>query len=408
MIALTSDHQQLILIPRDGGDIMKIPVEEAPNIKFIDFYNNWQLLLQIEKEIIVLGFDIETVSFTQVKRIPFETYVPLKQAAYLKENIFTLNKYGTFLVNNEPEMEECESFLVLSTGHFLITKSRGTPVLWIHGQIHPIDILSSQRLLGVLPFKNCFTLLLSENSSFSLHDAVQSRFLLPDLFAIKADETILRGWKDDPLYQLALEYVLLKILGNKSALKCIDRSHQTDTKAFSMAIVSLSRKIEFHEVSQKLFIHLPTFTPLFITKNINIDAALIFLPYLAKSYFENVDERKDAISLILDGLFTGIRCYRKQIRKIKEYLAAFSDLEELFLSTGKSKIESLWQSGRLIKAFDLLDTLEIEVDLREIILDKLPYFKVDKAIAPELVPPFLEWLRTRGHPEMVITALKNS
>lgn len=407
VVALTPDHHQLVLISRDG-EMMKIPLEEASSIKFIDTYNNWQLVLQIDREIILLGFNMETISFTLLKRIPFETHVPLKQAAFLKEKIFTLNGEGTFLANNEPKMEECESFLVLSTSHFLITKSRGAPVLWIDDQIHPVEVLASQRILGVLPFTNCFTLLLSESPNFSLHDAVQSRFLLPDLFAIEANETILNAWKEDPLYQLALEYVLLKSLGNKKALECLDRSHQSKTRLFSLAIVSLTRKIEFHEASQKLFSHLPTFTPLFITKNIDFDDALIFLPYLAKSYFENVNERKDAILFILEGLFAGIRSYRDQIRKIKEYLAAFADLEELFLSTGKNKINSLWQSGRLIKAFDLLSTLEIEGNFSEIPIEKLHYLKAEKVIAPEFVPPFLEWLRTRGHPETVLNALKDS
>ena len=387
---------------------MKIPVEEASSIKFIDSYNNWQLLLQIPTEIIVMGFSNETMSFTLFKRIPFKSEVPLKQAAFFKDKLFTLNQEGAFLANNEPIMENCESFLVLSTGHFFITKSHDVPILWREDQIHSIEILPSQRILGVLPFTNCLTLLLSESINFSLHDPVQSRFLLPDLFAINPDETLLPAWEGDPLYQLALEYVLLKCLNNKDALECLDQLHSSNPRAFSLAIASLTRKVEFHEASQQLFAHLPTFTPLFVAKNIELDDSLIFLPYLAKSYFENVVERKEAITFILKGLFDGVRSYRGQIRKIRAYLSAFADLEELVLSSGKRKILSLWSSGRLLKAFDLLTLLGIEGVVSEIPSDKLDYFKVEKAIAPELVLPFLDWLATRGHPESVINSLKDS
>ena len=411
VVALTPDNQQLLLIDRNA-EIMKIPVEDSSNIKFIDTYNNWQLILQISGEIVILGFNHESISFTIVTRIPFESDSPLIQAAFLKDKLFTLNCDGTFLVNAGPKLEGCESFLVLFTGHFLIQRSNGAPVLWKDdddiGQMRPMEIPSSQRILAVLPFTNCLTLLHSDCPHFSLHDPIQSRFILPDLVAIEPNETFMLGWKDDPLYQMALEYVLLKCLNNKDSLQFLERLHQSNVRVFSLAIVSLTRKIEFSEASQDLFAHLSTFTPLLIAKTIELDDALNFLPFLAKSYDENVKERGDAILFILDALFTGIRSYRGRIRKIRAYLSAFPGLEELIVSAGKSKIAKLWQSGRLIKAFELLNALGIEGEFAEISTEKLEYFKVEKAITPEMVPPFFEWLETRGHPETVINALKNS
>ena len=406
VVALTPDNHQLLLIDRRSAEIMKIPVEDAASIKFIDTYNNWQLLLQSKQEILILGF--EPISFTIVKRIAFESDAPLRQAAFLKEKLFTLNCHGEFRVNNndETKLVGCESFVVLYSGHFLIQKSHGAPVLWKDGRIEEIEILESQRILAVLPFTNCLTLLHSDCPQFSLNDQVQSRFLLPELFTAEPSESFLQAWKDDPLYQMALEYVLLKCINNKELLERLEKAHQMNHRVLSLALVSLTRKIEVTEASHQLFAHFVTFTPLFITKKVPLDDALNFLPFLAKSYDPGHD---DAILSVLDALFSGIRRYRKRIRKIKEYLAAFKELEVLIETFSKSKIERLWRSGRLIKAFDLITTLGIEPDfILDIPTDKLDYFKVERVIAPEMEASFFAWLETRGHPESVINALKDS
>lgn len=384
---------------------MKIPIEEAKDVIFIDTYNNWQILLQTKEKVFIYAFDRETTSLTLRKTFNFKFSYPLKQAAHLKDSFFTLNHMGEFQVNNETKQEKCESFLVLASGHFLLIKSDRL-ILLNDGNETEIKL---KRPIAVLPFVNCLTVLhLDEKTpNFSLNAPVQSKFLLPDLFfasPIDSACNLLSNWIEDPLYQLALEYILLGSLGKQNLLKALDETHRTNHfKMFSSAIISLTRKIEVHEASQKLFQYLPSFTPLFVVKSLKNSVAEIinFLPYLAKSYFESVDERKEAIALILEVIFNRAKPCGDLIRKVKEYLTAFSDLEALFEETIKVKIESLWKSGRLIKAFSLMKYSNC-TEWKFLTIPDSKYARIEIALFPDLVPEFRAWLATtQSNPKTV-------
>ena len=411
VVSLTTDNQQLVLISRDrllfSDGIMRIPLEgKESKIKFIDTYNNWQLLLQIDEEIHIFAFDPETKGLTFVRKFS-NIQKSLKQAAFVKENLVTLTTENYLQINNCIPIDNCESFLILSTGNLLLKKHDGL-ILFKDQQEISIEGIKGP-ITAVLPFANCFTLLHSDELNFSLNSPLQSRFLLPELIETGMKEEILKEWMEDPLYPLALEYILLKSLGKAAQL--IDLNHMHDGSAhkqllFSRVLVQLTRKIEVHQASHQLFNHLPSFSPDQITKIILksklIQDCLNFLPYLAKSYFESVANRKDSILLILDALFTGRR-WHTRIRKVREYLSAFADLENLFDSALQGKIQSLWQSGRLIKAHSLIVSANFEDNVRLTDIDDgnenediyLLHTRIDAISCPKLIPELRTFLETR-------------
>lgn len=396
VVALTPDNLHLILIDRKSDEIMKIPIGEPETIRFIDTYNNWQLLIQKSETISIFAFNSETASFTFIKALPFSSKIQLKQTVYFKEALFTLDKSGNFLINNQPKSGCFESFLVLSTGHLLLSRASLSTILLKDEQ--EIDLNFSP--LAVLPFTNCLTALISDSLNFSLHSQLQSKFLLPDLFLSSKDPKTLKIWGEDALFPLALEYILLGALGNSELLDLL-QTVVIDEIVFCRAIVSLARKIEVHEASSQLFFHLPQFSPLKICQKIPLSDKLNFLPYLAKSYFENEKERKECIISILDELFSKRRFY-DQIGKVKEFLSAFVGLEDLFDSTLQSKIQNLWKSGRLFKAYELIKFTELEAALIEVESDINSYLKLDSTVSDVNPIDFRAWLQqTQSLPETV-------
>jgi hypothetical protein len=184
----------------------------------------------------------------------------------------------------------------------------------------------------------------------------------------------------------------------------LDRVHsEDDSNRLTMcrAVVSLTRKIEAHEASQKLFLHLPSFSPLLIAKTLPLLDLLNFLPYLAKSYFENVSERKESIVLVLELLFSSRR-FLGHVETVKEYLSAFSDLQELFMATLESKIEALWRSGRVFKAFELTRFVDINVlKLTESFDVNKQEYRIDSLLSSEQTrESFHLWLKTRMIPKI--------
>lgn len=411
VVALTpGPHPQLILISRKSAELLAIPVPEPQAISFIDTYNNWQLLIQTPTKMDIYAFEGDnSCNFTFVKAIPLEQTDCLKQAAFFKDALYSLDTIGKLTTGSFVLCEDCESFLVLSTGHLLIHLHNQTSCLYHVDDCKMVPI--GQSPLAVLPFTNCFTTLTSADlpANFSLNSALQSKFLLPVLFANSIDQESLllkASALNDPLYPLALEYILLESLGKAEYLAVLDRVHSKDHMLImSKAIVGLTRKIEAHEASQKLFQHLPSFSPLFITKSLPLSDLLIFLPYLAKSYFENVEERKEAIVLVLDSLFSKRRFYG-HIGKVKEYLSAFADLDDLFTTVVKTKIESLWQSGRVFKAYELMSMSFADIDSLELpnsFDENNPVSRIDSLISSQTHQThesFYSWLKTRMAPKI--------
>ena len=419
VVALTPDRQQLILISRKNSHktqfqgIMKIILDFPPEtIKFIDTYNNWQILIQHQDKVSIFAFDSSAIDF-KLKFMKSFNYPHdyhginddntidshinndndndklIKQAAMFQERLFVLDSIGNLWIYlNDGQsvtkiFKDCESFLVLSTGHLLILTNNissgdnaSSIILLKEEIITPIYGMKSP--LGILPFINCFTALFTDDLNFSLNTQIQSQFLLPDLFLaesqaktdrlIDSKSNILLEWSEDPLYPLALEYVILKFLKIPKyhhLLEVIDEIHTNniDKKLnliMSRALVGLVRKIEVIEASQ-LFKYLPNFSPSQITENLlnskSLEESFNFLPYLAKSYFESHNEREESIKLILSLIFSH-RKYFPRISKVKEYLSAFVDLEKLFQMTLCSKIQELWKSGRVFKAFQLIKQAE--------------------------------------------------
>lgn len=399
VVALTPDNLHLILINRNTDEIMKIPIGDPETISFIDTYNNWQLLIQKSETISIFAFDSETANFTFIKALPFTSKSKLKQAAYFKETLFTLDKSGNLLINNQPKSGCYESFLVLSTGHLLLSRAAGSALLLKDDQ----EIELNFSPLAVLPFTNCLTTLISDSLNFSLQSQLQSKFLLPDLFLASKDSKILQNWEGDVLFPLALDYTLLGSLGNPELLGSLQTS-VTDELVLCKAILSLTRKIEVHEASNKLFPHLPKISPSAICQKIQLDDKLNFLPYLAKSYFENESERRDSIISILDQLFSK-RSYYDRIEKVKEFLSAFAGLEDLFEKTLHNKIKTLWKSGRLFKAYELIKFTEINIELNEdeIEHDNIgDYLELDAAVSDVNPNDFRSWLQqTQSLPKTV-------
>lgn len=390
VVALTPDSLQLILINRKSDDIMTIPIVQPEEIRFIDTYNNWQLLIQKSDAISIFAFDSETTNLTLIKTVPFTAKTNLKQAAYFKETLFILDENGKFLINDKSKSGNYESFLVLSTGHLLLvrTDSNGSVLL---KDDQEIELGFSPW--AVLPFTNCFTVLTCEFLNFSLNSQISSKFLLPELFLSSKDPKILEFWFDDPLFPLALEYILLGALGKFEILELLSNT-VTDKVTLSKAIVSLTRKIEVQEASKQLFPHLLQFQPLKIIQTLSLTDNLNFLPYLAKSYSE--PERKDAIISILDEMFSKRR-YHDKIRKVKEFLSAFDELEDLFESVLQNKIEKLWKSGRLIKAFELSKFTGREIKFTDVFDDSLKeYLRLDSAVSKVDLREFRSWLETQS------------
>jgi hypothetical protein len=387
VVALTPDNFHLILINRKTDEIMEIPIGEPETIRFIDTYNNWQLLIRKSETISIFAFDSETTNFTFIKSLPFSSKSKLKQASYFNEILFTLDESGNFLINNQPKYGYFDSFLVLSTGHLLLSRVSGSAQLLKDDQEFELNFSP----LTVLPFTNCLTTLNFDSLNFSLCSQLQSKFLLPDLFLSSKDPKILEIWGEDPLFPLALEYILLGSLGQADIIKLL-QNNVSDEIVFCKAIVSLTRKIEAHEASNRLFLHLPQFSPLKICQKISLSDKLNFLPYLAKSYFENESERKDSIISILDELFSK-RSYHDQLRKVKEFLSAFVGLEYLFENALQNKIRSLWKSGRLFKAYELTKFTESEPTLDEIESDVRSYLKLDSAVSNVDPLDFLSWIQ---------------
>lgn len=390
VVALTPDNQQLILINRKTDVIMRIPIDSPGAIRFIDTYNIWQLLIQKSETILIFAFDEKSTSFTFIKTIPFASKSNLKQAAHFKDTLFTLDQSGTFQINNQPKSGYFESFLVISTGHVLLTKPNGAVLF---NDAHKIDLNFSP--LAVLPFTNCLTVLSAEDSSnFSLHSQIQSKFLLPELFLSSKDPKLLQLWSEDPLYPLALEYILLASLGKPEILSLL----QTDfnENILPRAIVTLTRKIEVSEASEHLF---SLWSPLKICKSLPLNDNLNFLPYLAKSHVSG--ERTEAILFVLEDLFSR-RSYHCRIGKVREFLSAFSGLEDLFESALQTKIRNLWKSGRLIKAFELsqhsaeklivFDDVEDEDTIKD-------YLILDAAVSKTQFTEFRSWLTTHSLPK---------
>jgi hypothetical protein len=408
----------LVLISRHSHVVMKIPVESPEQIKFIDTYNTWQLIIQNDKGISVFAFDCEDFKFTLRQSISFAVEDALKQAVQVGESIFILSHTGTLAVLENsmplPLCESCVSFIVLSTGHFLVMKQNGSLAL-LKDSCEISLMEGCAPLLAALPFSNCFTLLLQEHENFNILVPLQSRFLLPDLFRSGGDVDVLSVWIEDPMYPLALEYILLDC--SNGALPALDQMHRKSRKLariFARALVSISRKMEVHQVSQNIFHFLPSFSPdavvqILLEKPLNDedkstedsinysnvdnnyysnednDNLLInFLPYLAKSYFEEVNDRKDSITTLLLAIFSHRRMYNR-VGTVREYLAAFADLKGLFESTLHDKITSLWNSGRKLKAFLLLEaSTDNEPDIGELI-DRIPCFVDDSDDVNELV-----------------------
>jgi len=410
----------LILISREeGNSIMKIPVEHPDRIKFIDTYNNWQLIIQNDQEITIFAFDCQEVKFTLLHKIPLKNdHQRIKQAAFLKESLFFLTLQGSLnSIKAQGDAETCvlsigcESFLVLSTGHFLIFKLEGIFLLKDSKEWPIKSLIDHSKPLAALPFSNCLTLLTTEQENFNISAPLQSHFLLPDLFMACLDaQLLLLEWKDDPMYPLALEYILLESCGKEDLLAALDQFHTQDTQLaliFSQALVSICRKIEPHTASQQLFALLPSFSPGRVVETLCTskkgDDFINFLPYLAKSYFEDVDERKNSITTLLLAIFARRSLYTR-IGKVKEYLSGFADLQQVFETALNSKLTHLWTSGRLFKAFALLEaasylseTIEFEDSIKEEVvlvlrLDALSCSEEEKA-------SFRDWLASR--PDLV-------
>lgn len=396
MVALTPDTRDLILISDDDDvEIMKIPVKDPQNILFIDTYNNWQLLLQTEEEISIYAFNNETISFTFYKTIPVPSPTnrpPLKQMAYLKENIFTLNHLGEFLINNERKLKGVEAFLVLASGHILLARNDKLLLFKDEENIHEIKV---NRPIAVFSLVNCLPVFHFDPDSqlnFSLSTPLQSRFLLSDLFFASGSCELLVQWAEDPLYPLALEYVLLGSLGNGAILKSLEESHQDKTVLFSKAIVSLTRKIEVNDATTKLFKYFKVFTPKSIVNtfcnNELFDHLINFLPYLAKS------DHKEEIITVLELIFTRINRFSDQIEKVKEYLNAFEGLSGLFDETIRRKIESLWTTNRPLKAYKLMKYYTSDISLPEISIES-DYYRIESVLLHDLVTEFEVWFQGR-------------
>lgn len=393
VVALTPDNSQLILIKRYTNEIMKIPIEDPETIRFIDTYNNQQLLIQKSETISIFAFDSETANFTFVKTLPFTSKTEIKQAAFFNETIYTLDKSGNFLFGSQSKSGCYESFVVLSTGQILLVNSAGSLLFQNDQQDTELNFTP----LAVLPFTNCFTVLTCESLNFSLHSRIQSKFLLPELFLILTSQSpkILESWFEDPLFPLALEYILLGSLGKPEILATLQTIVKNEI-VFAKAIVSLTRKIEEHEATSRLFAHLPQFTPLKICQLIPFDDKLNFLSYLAKAH--SVNKCQEAIISILDELFSK-RKYHDRIEKIKEFLSAFAGLEEVFSNVLRNKITRLWKSGRLLKAYELSKFTQITLTDDDGDDDALVYFKLDAAVSNVNIADFRSWLHAQSLPK---------
>ena len=396
VIALTPDTKELILISRTN-ETLKITIQNSDQIQFIDTYNNWQLIIQKNDEIQIFAFDSESKRFALCDPLnTFSCSSQLIQAAYFKGNLFLINKEEDFIVNNEIKENKCKHFLVLSSGHLLLVKGDFV-CLWKDEEIHSIK----NRPISVLPFLNCLTTLhLDEEApSFSLSMTIKSKFLLSDLFfaSSPAAESVrlLLQWSQDPLYQLALEYILLKSIGKPEILDLIDSFHAEKTKTleitFSKALVPLTRKVDVDAASQKLFPHLRSFSPTRLVQTLceskSFDDVINFLPYLAKS------RDKDAIVLILEMMLNRAIQFNDQIGKVKEFLSAFEGLEDLFKKTINRKIETLWNNNRQLKAYSLMKYTDSEnLNLNFNVRSSEDYFQIEAALYPELVSKFKSWL----------------
>ena len=194
--------------------------------------------------------------------------MPLKQTAFLKEKLFTLNCQGEFRVNDndETKLEGCESFVVLYSGHFLIQKSHGAPV-----------ILERRTYWG-----NWNSWITADPRRFAIYKLSHTAaFWLPTLFpkwsgaksisfyrAVRswALWILLAGLERWSCTKWLWEYVLLKCINNKELLERLEKAHQMNPRVLSLALVSLTRKIEVTEASHRLFALSRHFHAPFITK----------------------------------------------------------------------------------------------------------------------------------------------
>ncbi|NBO25165.1 MAG: hypothetical protein EBU93_08060, partial [Chlamydiae bacterium] len=324
----------------------------------------------------------------------------------LQDALFLLFENGKLVMiedglGKESLIEEgVESFVVLPTGHFLIKKINiNQSIVWKRD--HPPQILDSNPL-AVLPFTNCMTLLSlnTDCRNFSLSSPIQSKFLLPNLF--EGDPEIIDKWIEDPLFPTAMEFILLAGSKNPDIFKVL-KVHMSDDPRLqaivSRSVASISRKIEIDEAINSLFVHFSSIT---VLSHLRMNETINFLPFLAKAFdITGKDEFLDTIKRALNELFSKRKNY-PHITRIQEYFEAFNRSGDLFNECLREKVQSLWTSGRVFKALELIQETGIEVEAEKYLFinnDDQVFLKcmaLDEMISPIDSNTFHSWLKAHS------------
>lgn len=312
---LVLSNEGLFLVATDLTELKPsvIPLQgSTSDVRFVDTFGGDQMIIQMGEAVHVFRFNVNTetkqIHFTVVLNLAFEQL--LLQSALLPDgNLLLLTANYQLLVLKGQELHrlssDCLQFLVLAGDFIILKKPERVWTLHWKGREYPLK----SSFDALYPHLTGIVLLQQSDNKFSLNaSAPETSFLLPELFFLTRQQRLLDefGKEKNDLLSLCLQYLILKCANEPESLRILDEYYREYASfEFAKALTNVARKIEVHEASG-LLAHMFHFAPLKIIQKLldvdEVEAPLIFIPYLAKSYHEDIPGRKQAIKLVLARL----------------------------------------------------------------------------------------------------------
>jgi hypothetical protein len=267
---------------------------------------------------------------------------------------------------NVRKMESIAGFLVQDESIFAIRSDRKN-VLVIMPQ-KDISLDMDEPLLGLYPnMLGCFAFSFHQ-SAFSPKNQLTALPLLPQLLGARTNG--LAPCLPEAIPQTVLEYIILAHERDSELLVEVERAHLCHWHG---AVAAYCRKVELSEASRLLAALKETTTTLIIEsllRQTGIPAALNFLPYLVRSYFENVPERREAVTLLLRAILKDHRQWPVVLSPMRALLEQVADLKELADAMVTENIEALCREGRLMRAYRLAQASGLQLSPTELVFDE--------------------------------------
>ena len=323
-----------------------IPIQGAiEDIRFVDTFGGSQLIVQLASALHAFQFTVndsnKQIHFSIILSVNWE--LELKQAALLNDRLLmqTENQLQILAGNRVISCFDSSQFIIVA-GEFICIfneTKRSWSLIWENREF----LLEVEAFHGVYSQLAGFVALSLPSSSFSLtNEPPSSSFLLSKLYHLTGQMRLLDTIQSTPLHGICLEYLILECADEPELLRAMD-DYFAESRDFARALIHVARKVELHDAS-RMFAHFYACSPLKIVQRSDVEDGIKFLPYLAKSYFEDFESRKEAISLILSRFLPTLKTssdYQRRLAEIVSFLGAFADVKQVLQESIDAELKRL-------------------------------------------------------------------